>query len=97
MVPTTPPYSPPPPGHTTVIVVSVCLGGLFFLAFLAAALFFYRKRKKEIVEETEVVDVVEHVRVQEAIVPGPCGPEVVVLSVDEDIEIREEVKKTEVT
>ncbi|KAK1310791.1 hypothetical protein QJS10_CPA08g01294 [Acorus calamus] len=83
------------------IRVSVCIGGVFFLAFLAAILFCFAKKKKKkvvVVEaeaEHEVVEVQDHVRIQEAIVPGPCGKEVVVLNIDEDIRVVEKMNKEE--
>lgn len=48
------------------------------------------------VQETEVVDIDEHMKVHEAIVPGPHGQQVVVLAVEDDIRIHEEIKKNEV-
>ncbi|KAK3002963.1 hypothetical protein RJ639_019554 [Escallonia herrerae] len=99
--PPTPPHivpTPPPPGHhsTVIIVVFVSLGGLFFLAFLSAALCcFLKKKKKKTRQETDIIKVDEHLKVHEAIVPGPHGAETVVLSIDEDIHIQEDIKKNE--
>ncbi|KAI3457540.1 hypothetical protein Pfo_014203 [Paulownia fortunei] len=97
--PISPPPPPSPPGHhsTVIIFVFVSIGGLFFLAFLAAALFCcVKKRKKRIVQETDKFKIDEHVKVQEAIVPGPHGTQTVVLTIDEDVHVEEEIKKTEV-
>ncbi|XP_058097319.1 protein TRACHEARY ELEMENT DIFFERENTIATION-RELATED 7A [Magnolia sinica] len=95
IVPTPP--SPPSGNNTVIIVVFVSLGGLFFLAFLAVALCcFIKKKKKKMVQETEVVDIDEHIKVQEAIVPGPRGPHAVILSVEDDIQIHEDIKKNEI-
>ncbi|KAK1293897.1 ATP-dependent DNA helicase Q-like 1 [Acorus calamus] len=71
------------------------------MAFLAAILFCFAKKQKKnkVVEaeaEQEVVEVQDHVRIQEAIVPGPCGEEVVVLNVDEDIRVVEKMNKEEI-
>ncbi|CAI9784331.1 unnamed protein product [Fraxinus pennsylvanica] len=103
IVPSPPhPYSPPPPpptpGHHTVIIfVFVSLGGLFFLAFLSVALFcFLKKRKRRIIQETDKVRIDEHVRVHEDIVPGPHGTKNVILTIDDDVDIEEEIKKNEV-
>ncbi|KAJ4970787.1 hypothetical protein NE237_003886 [Protea cynaroides] len=97
------PYSsppPPPPGNDTtiIIVVFVSFGGLFFLACLSVALcccFMKKKKKKKIIEETEIVNVDEHSKVHEAILPGPHGTEAVVLCVEEDLHI-EEIKEEKV-
>ncbi|KAK4484604.1 hypothetical protein RD792_007191 [Penstemon davidsonii] len=99
--PISPPLPPPPspPGHhpTVIIFVFVSIGGLFFLAFLAAAFLCYiKKRKKRIVQETDKIKIDDHVKVQEAIVPGPHGSKMVVLTIDEDVHIEEEIKKNEV-
>ncbi|XP_039041617.1 proline-rich receptor-like protein kinase PERK10 [Hibiscus syriacus] len=90
------PPPPPPPGHhsTVIVVVFVSLGGLFFLAFLSAALFcFLKKRKKKMVQKAEIINIDEHVKVQEAIVPGPHGEQNTVLFIEGDIHIDEEIKK----
>lgn len=91
-----PPPSPSPDNHPTVIViVFVSLGGLFFLAFLSVALCcFIKKRKKKVVQETDIINIDEHLRVKEAIVPGPHGEHAVVLQlVDDDVHIQEEIIK----
>ncbi|KAL4275315.1 hypothetical protein AHAS_Ahas20G0094900 [Arachis hypogaea] len=50
------------------------------------------KKKKQ---ETDIIHFDEHRHVTEAIVPGPCGEQVVVLSVDDDVHIDEEIIKNE--
>ncbi|KAA8546522.1 hypothetical protein F0562_002739 [Nyssa sinensis] len=93
-----PPPPPSPDNHTIVIViVFVSFGGLLFLAFLATALcgFIKKKKKKKTVQETDIVHVHEHLEVKEAIVPGPHGPQAVVLSITDDIHVDEEIKKNE--
>ncbi|XP_052201509.1 protein TRACHEARY ELEMENT DIFFERENTIATION-RELATED 7-like [Diospyros lotus] len=98
-----PHYPPPPPppspsdnGSTTVIViVFVSFGGLLFLAFLAVALCCFIKKRKKMVQETDIVHVDERLKVKEAIVPGPHGPQAVVLSVEEDVHVGEEILKKE--
>ncbi|MBA0735265.1 hypothetical protein Gogos_019129 [Gossypium gossypioides] len=94
-----PPPLPPSGHHSTVIViVFVSIGGLFFFAFLSIALFcFIKKRKKKTVQKTEILSIDEHVKVQEAIVPGPHGAQNAVLLVEDDIRIDEEIKKNKKT
>lgn len=97
VVPTPP---PPPPGHhsTVIAVVFVPLGGLLFLAMLSIALcFFIKKRKKRTIQETDIIKIDEHVKIQEAIIPGPHGPQVVVLNVEKDEHIEEEIRKNEIS
>lgn len=87
---------PPPPGHhsTIIVVIFVSLGGLFFLAFLAIALcYLIKKRKKRAIQETDVVRIDEHVRVQEAIIQGPHGAQAVILSIEEDVHVEEDIKR----
>ena len=92
---------PPPPSspdnHLTVIViVFVSFGGLFFFAFLAIGLCcFIKKKKKKTVQETDIIHVDEHLKVKEAAVPGPHGTQAVVLSIEEDVHIDEERRKSE--
>ncbi|TYH45422.1 hypothetical protein ES332_D11G263600v1 [Gossypium tomentosum] len=94
--PPTPPHvippPPPPSGHpsTVIVIVFVSIGGLFFFAFLSVALFcFIKKRKKKTVQKTEILSIDKHVKVQEAIVPGPHGAQNAVLLVEDDIRIDE--------
>lgn len=47
------------------------------------------------VQETDIVNIDEHLRVKEAIIPGPHGPEVKILSIEDDVHIQEEIKKNE--
>ncbi|WOL16038.1 hypothetical protein Cni_G24820 [Canna indica] len=90
------PPPPPSPHHTVIIVVFVSVGGLFFLAFLAAALFYcVKRRKKKTVAKAETVEVEDHVHVHETVIPGPHGQQLVALSIDEDIEVHEVIKKDE--
>lgn len=89
---------PPPPGHhsTIIVVIFVSLGGLLFLAFLAIALcYLIKKRKKRAIQETDVVRIDEHVRVQEAIIQGPHGAQAVILSIEEDEHVEEDIKRNE--
>ncbi|KAF7113356.1 hypothetical protein RHSIM_RhsimUnG0132700 [Rhododendron simsii] len=90
---------PPPPGHhsTIIVVVFISLGSLFFLAFLAIALcYLIKKRKKRAIQETDVVRIDEHVRVQEAIIQGPHGAQAVILSIEEDVHVEEDIKRNEI-
>lgn len=48
-----------------------------------------KKRKKKAAEETRIVNIDEHLKVQEAIVRGPHGPKTVVLSVEDDVHMNE--------
>ncbi|EXB40985.1 hypothetical protein L484_020720 [Morus notabilis] len=102
------PISPPPPPHvvpppsptpghysTVIVVVFVSLGGLFFLAFLSVALCCFIKKKKRVDEKAEIINFDEHKKVQEAIVPGPNGEQVKILTIEEDVHIDEEIKKAE--
>lgn len=41
------------------------------------------------------MNVDEHVKIQESIIPGPHGEQVKILSIEEDVHIDEEIKKTE--
>ncbi|XP_047318234.1 protein TRACHEARY ELEMENT DIFFERENTIATION-RELATED 7A-like [Impatiens glandulifera] len=96
---TPPPPSLPPPSpghHTIIIVVFVSLGGLFLLGCLSFALCcFLKKRKKKQINETEIVRVDEHLKIQEVVVPGPHGTQTVILNIDEDIHVEEEINKNE--
>ncbi|OVA00286.1 hypothetical protein BVC80_1495g75 [Macleaya cordata] len=47
------------------------------------------------VQETEIINIDEHMKVQEAIVPGPHGKQAVLLSIEEDVHIQEAIKKNE--
>ncbi|CAN0921496.1 hypothetical protein LINGRAHAP2_LOCUS32624 [Linum grandiflorum] len=54
-------------------------------------------KKKKTSHEMDMIHVDEHVRVKEAIVPGPDGrPGMVVLEIDDDLHFDEVVKKDEV-
>lgn len=45
--------------------------------------------------ETDIIRTDEHIRVKEAIVQGPNGPEIVVLSIEDDKHTQEEIIKNE--
>ncbi|KAJ4838049.1 hypothetical protein Tsubulata_029671 [Turnera subulata] len=92
-----PPPSPPSDDTTTIIViVFVSFGGILFLSFLAAAILcFMKKKKKKTTQETDIVRLDEHLKVKEAIVPGPHGPHAVVLEVEDDIHADEIIRKNE--
>lgn len=47
------------------------------------------------VNETNIIRTDEHLRVKEAIVQGPNGPEAVVLSIEDDKHIQEEIIRNE--
>ncbi|KAH6782571.1 hypothetical protein C2S53_011997 [Perilla frutescens var. hirtella] len=47
------------------------------------------------ISETDIIRTDEHLRVKEAIVQGPNGPEVVVLSIEDDKHTQEEIIKNE--
>lgn len=46
-------------------------------------------------EKSETINVEEHFKVQEAIVPGPHGQETVVLSMEEVIKFEDKIKEDE--
>lgn len=37
----------------------------------------------------------QHLKIKEAIIPGPHGPQTVILSVEDDIHIQEDIRKNE--
>jgi hypothetical protein len=78
-----------------IIIVVVTLGGLFLLAALAALIFWCIKKKKKQVQKAEIINVEDHVHVTEAIVPGPHGEKLEVLSIDEDLKYQEVLKEDE--
>ena len=47
------------------------------------------------VQETDIVDIDEHLKIQEAIIPGPHGPQVKILSIEDDVHIQEKIIKNE--
>ncbi|OVA06593.1 hypothetical protein BVC80_6729g3 [Macleaya cordata] len=53
------------------------------------------KKKKKMVQKAEIINIDEHMKVQETIVPGPHGAQAVVLSIEEDVHIEEAIKKNE--
>ncbi|KAJ9560301.1 LOW QUALITY PROTEIN: hypothetical protein OSB04_005461 [Centaurea solstitialis] len=92
-----PPPPPSPSNHTTIIVVVfVSCGGVFFLAFIMAALWCFLKKKRKTVQKAENVHIDEHKTVKESIVQGPNGTERVMLSVEDDIHIEEDIRKSEI-
>ncbi|XP_057972968.1 protein TRACHEARY ELEMENT DIFFERENTIATION-RELATED 7A-like [Malania oleifera] len=98
--PPPPPYSPDNQPTVIIVVVLSLLGGLFFLAFLSVLLCCFcfikkrREKKKKIVQENDTVDAEKHRKVTETIVKGPHGEETVVLTVEDDVQIEEEIRKT---
>ncbi|GMH00835.1 hypothetical protein Nepgr_002674 [Nepenthes gracilis] len=91
---------PPSPSNATIVVIVVfSFGGLFLLGAFLLALYCLvnekRKKKKE-VEETEDIDVDEHMKVRGLIMPGPHGPRTVVLSVEDDVNVHERFRKNEI-
>ncbi|KAL2232283.1 uncharacterized protein LOC105179787 [Sesamum indicum] len=97
---TPPPRVPPPPppdnGPTVIVIVFISFGSVFFIAFCLFALWYLiKKRKKKAVQETDIIRTDKHLRVKEAIVEGPHGPETVVLSIEEDKDTEEEIVKNE--
>ncbi|KAK6115006.1 hypothetical protein DH2020_007275 [Rehmannia glutinosa] len=99
-----PHITPPPPptspddGPIVIIVIFVSFGCIFFLAFFMFALWcLIKKRKKKTVEveETDVIRTDKHRKVKEAIVQGPHGPQVVVLSIEEDKHTQKQIIKNE--
>ncbi|KAL0438191.1 UNVERIFIED_CONTAM: protein TRACHEARY ELEMENT DIFFERENTIATION-RELATED 6 [Sesamum latifolium] len=101
---TPPPHAPPPPppsspdnGPTVIVIVFISFGSVFFLALCLFTLWcLIKKRKKKAVEETDIIRTTDkHLRVKEAIVEGPHGPETVVLSIEEDKHTKEEIVKNE--
>ncbi|CAN8320591.1 unnamed protein product [Cochlearia groenlandica] len=88
----------PTPDHDTtiVVVVFVSLGCVMFLAFLAFVVCFLIKKKcKKNREKSELVRVDEHFEMEESIVEGPHGSEVVVLSVKDDVHMEKLAKKSD--
>lgn len=45
------------------------------------------------IKKAEIVRIDEHMKVQEAIIPGPHGEQTTVLTIEEDVHIEEEIKK----
>jgi len=62
---------------------------------LAFALFCCVQRRKKKTQEVEVIHFDEHKTVKETIVPGPFGRNTVVVTVEDDVHIDEEIKKSE--
>ncbi|XVF64407.1 hypothetical protein PTKIN_Ptkin09bG0166700 [Pterospermum kingtungense] len=85
-----------PNNHPVIIVVFVTCGCLFLLASLAVGLYcFLKKKKNKTVQEADAVHVDEHLKVKKAIVPGPHGPQAVLLEIEDDVHIDEQIAKTE--
>ncbi|XP_006303418.2 uncharacterized protein LOC17900862 [Capsella rubella] len=88
----------PTPDHdtTVVVVVFVSLGCVMFLLFLAFVIWFLiKKRSKKHSEKSKAVRMDEHFKMKEAIVEGPNGQKSVVLSVEDDVEFSDAIKKDE--
>lgn len=49
------------------------------------------------VDKTETISTDEHVKIQEAIVPGPHHQQAVILSLEEDVCIQEKIKENDMT
>lgn len=60
-----------------------------------AALWCFLKKKKKMVRKAENVHIDEHRHVAERMVQGPNGTESVILSVEDDIHIEEDIRKSE--
>lgn len=65
------------------------------LSLLAFALFCCIQQRKKKTQETDIIHVDEHKKVEETTVPGPFGQQAVVISVEDDVHIDEEIRKTE--
>ncbi|KAJ6419287.1 hypothetical protein OIU84_029406 [Salix udensis] len=73
------PPPPPTPGHHSTWRYAASL----------------RRRKKKTVQKTEILEFDEHAKVQEAIVAGPHGEKITVLSIEEDVHLVEKIEKNE--
>lgn len=62
---------------------------------MAAAIFCWMKKKKKTEQKTKLIHFEEHRKVKEAIVEGPHGTEAIVLSIEDDVVIDGEIKKSE--
>ncbi|KAL3504287.1 hypothetical protein ACH5RR_034128 [Cinchona calisaya] len=51
--------------------------------------FIKKGKKKTAVQETEIINIDEHLKVKEATVEGPRGPKTVVQSVEDDVHVNE--------
>lgn len=47
------------------------------------------------IQETDIIRTDEHLKIKEAIVEGPNGPQAIVLSIENDKHVEEEIIKTE--
>ncbi|KAJ8424561.1 hypothetical protein Cgig2_013208 [Carnegiea gigantea] len=97
--PPPPPPVPTPDHHPTVIVIVVI--SFSSLLFLGACLFslwclLWRHKKRKFVQKTEDIDVDEHRKVQEMVLPGPHGPKTMVLSVEDEVRVHDKVSKHEI-
>lgn len=54
-----------------------------------------KKKKKAMVQETDAVNVTDHVHVHETVLPGPHGGQLVAMTVDEDINVQGMMRKNE--
>ncbi|KAK4755676.1 hypothetical protein SAY87_009433 [Trapa incisa] len=93
------PFAPLPPApdhhhHTMIIIMFVSCRGLLFFVFLVVALFCcHKKRKRKTFKEAEIIRCDEHRQVKEEIVEGPGVKEAIVLTVEDDVDIEEEIMK----
>ncbi|XP_057532569.1 protein TRACHEARY ELEMENT DIFFERENTIATION-RELATED 6-like [Amaranthus tricolor] len=84
--------------HSIIIVVVISFGCFFFLAAIMLGIWWLIKKRKErkLICERKDIDVDEHLKVQEMIIPGPCGPKKVLLSVEDDVRVHEDIHKSEI-
>ncbi|CAO2834007.1 unnamed protein product [Amaranthus hypochondriacus] len=89
---------PTPNPHPIIIVVVISFGCLFFLGAIMLCIWWLIKKRKErkLIRERKDIDVDEHLKVQEMIIPGPCGPKKVLVSVEDDVRVHEDVNKSEI-
>ncbi|KAK9740920.1 hypothetical protein RND81_03G071100 [Saponaria officinalis] len=95
------PPTPSPDNPTVIVVVVICFGGLFVLGAILLGIWCIfkrhcKKKKKKLVHERKDVDVDEHLKVQELVLPGPHGPKTMVISVEDEVRVHEDVHKDEV-
>ncbi|WCJ43426.1 tracheary element differentiation-related 6 [Euphorbia peplus] len=91
--PPLPPAPSPSNNSTVIVIVFVSFGGLLLLACLVIGLCCLCKKKKKRVDEIVRID--EHLKVKEAIVEGPHGPQAVVLEIQDDVHVEEVIHKDE--
>uniref|UniRef100_A0A803L5S0 Uncharacterized protein n=1 Tax=Chenopodium quinoa TaxID=63459 RepID=A0A803L5S0_CHEQI len=71
------------------ILSLLCITGALFVSIWC----FIKKRRnrRKCVHERKDIEVDEHLKVQEMIVPGCCGPKKVLVSVEDDVRVHEDV------